>query len=486
MITLLDLPRIRQLIRQLTRRLTRGPKMNHDDLRDWSKRAADWAHDYHATLRDRPVRAPLVPGAIAAQLPKTAPETAEPMAQIFADFETIIPAGMTHWQHPRFFAYFPANAAPASMLAEQLANAMAAQGMIWQTSPAVTEVEQVMVQWLRAGLGLPEGFTGTIHDSATTATLSAVLTMREMALDFAGNSNGLAGGPCLRIYASAQTHSSVDKAVRVAGIGQDNLVKIATDADFAMDAQALDQAIRADLAAGLRPAGVVLCAGGTSIGAFDRIADCIAVAKAHQLTVHVDAAWAGSAMICPEFRALWAGIEGADSIVFNPHKWLGVQFDCAIQFLRDPTPQVKTLGLRPSYLETAGREEIVNFNEWTVPLGRRFRALKVWFTLRAYGLENLRGRIRNHVAWAQESCEALRATPGITIVTEPRLSLFTFALGDDAATAALLQRINDDGRIYLTQTLHQGRYVIRVQVGQFDCTREDVRKIHEVVAELLL
>lgn len=460
--------------------------MNHDDLRDWSKRAADWAHDYHASLRDRPVRAPLVPGAISAQLPGAAPEAPEPMEQIFADFEAIIPAGMTHWQHPRFFAYFPANAAPASMLAEQLANAMAAQGMIWQTSPAVTEVEQVMVQWLRAGLGLPEGFTGTIHDSATTATLSAVLTMREMALDFAGNTDGLARAPRLRIYASAQTHSSVDKAVRVAGIGQSNLVKIATDANFAMDPNALDAAIRADLASGMRPAGVVLCAGGTAIGAFDRIAECIAVAKEHELPVHVDAAWAGSAMICPEFRSLWAGIEGADSIVFNPHKWLGVQFDCAIQFLRDPTPQVKTLGLRPSYLETAGREEIVNFNEWTVPLGRRFRALKVWFTLRAYGLQGLRTRIRNHVTWAGEACEALRALPGVTIVTEPRLSLFTFALATDAATEALLQRINDDGRIYLTQTLHQGRYVIRVQVGQFDCTREDVSKIHAVVAEMLL
>lgn len=459
--------------------------MNHDDLRDWSKRAADWAHDYHAGLRDRPVRAPLIPGAIESQLAVTAPEAAESMEQIFADFAAIIPGGMTHWQHPRFFAYFPANASPASMLAEQLANAMAAQGMIWQTSPAVTEVEQVMVQWLRAALGLPEGFTGTIHDSATTATLSAVLTMREMALEFAGNTEGLAGAPCLRIYASAQTHSSVDKAVRVAGIGQANLVKIATDADFAMDPDALDAAIRADLAAGMRPAGVVLCAGGTSIGAFDRIGDSIAVAKAYGLPVHVDAAWAGSAMICPEYRALWAGIEGADSIVFNPHKWLGVQFDCAIQFLRDPGPQVKTLGLRPSYLETAGREEIVNFNEWTVPLGRRFRALKVWFTLRAYGLQGLRARIRNHVAWAGEVCEVLRALPGVEIVTEPRLSLFTFALASDAATEALLARINDDGRIYLTQTLHQGRYVIRVQIGQFDCTRADVVMIAQVVAEFL-
>jgi aromatic-L-amino-acid decarboxylase len=459
--------------------------MNHDELNQWSKRAADWATEYHASLRDRPVRAPLVPGAIAGQLPQSPPEAPEPMAEIFADFDRIVPPGITHWQHPRFFAYFPANASPASMLAEQLANAIAAQGMIWQTSPAVTEIEQVMIQWLRQSLGLPEGFTGTIHDSATTATLSAVLTMREQALAFQGNLKGLSAQPTLRIYASAETHSSVDKAVRIAGIGQENLVKIPTDQSLSMKPDALAAAIAADRAAGLLPAGVILCAGGTSVGAFDRIGECIAVAHAAGLPVHVDAAWAGSAMICPEFRDLWAGIEAADSVVFNPHKWLGAQFDCAVQFLRDPTPQVKTLGLRPSYLETAGKEDIVNFNEWTVPLGRRFRALKLWFTLRAYGLEGLRARIRNHVIWAVEACEALRALPGVTITSEPRLSLFTFALKDDAATEALLTRINDDGRIYLTQTRHKGAFVIRVQVGQFDCTREDVTMITQVVAALI-
>ena len=459
--------------------------MNHDELNQWSKRAADWATEYHAALRDRPVRAPLVPGAISRQLPPSPPEAPEPMAEIFADFDRIVPPGITHWQHPRFFAYFPANASPASMLAEQLANAIAAQGMIWQTSPAVTEIEQVMIQWLRQSLGLPDGFTGAIHDSATTATLSAVLTMRERALEFQGNVKGLSGQPALRIYASAETHSSVDKAIRIAGIGQDNLVKIPTDQSLSMKPGALAAAIAADRAAGLLPAGVTLCAGGTSVGAFDRIGECITVAHAAGLTVHVDAAWAGSAMICPEFRDLWAGIEAADSIVFNPHKWLGAQFDCAVQFLRDPTPQVKTLGLRPSYLETAGKEDIVNFNEWTVPLGRRFRALKLWFTLRAYGLEGLRARIRNHVAWALEACEALRAMPGVTITSEPRLSLFTFALEHDAATEALLTRINDDGRIYLTQTRHKGAYVIRVQVGQFDCTRDDVMMIPQVVAELI-
>ncbi len=459
--------------------------MDHEDLRLWSKRAADWAADYHAGLRDRPVRAPLTPGTVARQLPAGPPETAEPMAAIWDDFERIVPGGMTHWQHPRFFAYFPANAAPASMLAEQLVNAMGCNALIWQTSPAATEIEQVMVDWLRQAVGLPEGFVGTIHDTATTATLSAVLTMRERALGWQGLEDGLAGGPVLRFYASAETHSSVDKAIRVAGIGQRNLVKVAVDGDRAMTGAALRAAIVADRAAGMLPAGVILCAGGTSVGAFDRIGECIAAAQAEGVPVHVDAAWAGSAMICPEFRALWEGVEGADSVVLNPHKWLGAQFDCSVQFLKDPGAQVRTLGLRPTYLETAGREEIVNFNEWTVPLGRRFRALKLWFVLRAYGLEGLRTRIRNHVAWAAESRDQIAALPGVRIITEPRLSLFSFALDDNTATEALLARINDDGRIYLTQTKVDGRFAIRVQVGSFDCCHEDVMLIATTIKELL-
>jgi aromatic-L-amino-acid decarboxylase len=459
--------------------------MDHEDLRLWAKRAADWGADYHAGLRGRPVRAPLIPGAVARQLPQSAPEAAEPMSAIWADFERIVPGGMTHWQHPRFFAYFPANAAPASMLAEQLVNAMGCNALIWQTSPAATEIETVMVQWLRAAVGLPEGFSGTIHDTATTATLSAVLTMRERALGFRGLEEGLAGGSVLRFYASAETHSSVDKAIRVAGIGQRNLVKVPVDATRAMTGHALRAAIAADREAGMQPAGVILCAGGTSVGAFDRIRDCITAARAEGVPVHVDAAWAGSAMICPEFRVLWDGVEGADSVVLNPHKWLGAQFDCSVQFLRDPGAQVRTLGLRPTYLETAGREEITNYNEWTVPLGRRFRALKLWFVMRAYGLEGLRERIRNHVAWALEARDQLAALPGVEIVTEPRLALFSFALSDDVATEQLLSRINDDGRIYLTQTRVDGRLAIRVTVGTFDCRREDVMLIATTVKELL-
>lgn len=462
--------------------------MNHDELADWSKRAADWARAYHAGLRDRPVRPDIAPGDFRKLIEAPVPEQPEPVETIFDDFARLVPDAMTHWQHPRFFGYFPANAAPVSMLAEQLANAMAGQAMLWQTAPAANEMEALVVDWLRDAVGLPEDFTGTIHDSATTATFSAVLTMREAALGHEGLRAGLSGGPRLRLYASSETHSSVDKAARLSGIGQDNLVKVkarAHDPLFSMDPEALDEAIRTDLAAGLRPAGVILATGGTSVGACDDLAACIAVAKAHGLPTHVDAAWAGSAMICDECRTLWRGVEGADSIVFNPHKWLGAQFDCSVQFLRDPAPQIATMGLRPDYLKTQGADDVVNYNEWTLPLGRRFRALKLWFLLRAEGLNGLRARIRNHVAWAHEVRDALAALQGVTIVTGPILSLFTFRLDDDAATADLLERINRDGRIYLTQTSRDGRFLIRVQVGQFDCTRDDVMMIASVARELI-
>lgn len=461
--------------------------MNHDELADWSKRAADWVRDYHAGLRDRPVRPDLAPGDIRAALDTPVPEDPAPIETIFDDFTRIVPDGMTHWQHPRFFAYFPANAAPVSMLAEQLANGIAAQAMLWQTAPAANEMEALVVDWMRDALGLPATFTGTIHDSATTATFAAVTTMREKAIGFQGIGEGLSSAPRLRIYASAQTHSSVDKAVRLSGIGQNNLVKVPGRADdplFSMDPEALDAAIRADLDAGYKPAGVVFAIGGTAIGACDDIAAAIQVAKRHGLPTHVDAAWAGSAMICEEFRTLWARVEEADSVVFNPHKWLGAQFDISIQFLKDPGPQIQAMGLRPDYLQTPGAEDIVNYNEWTLPLGRRFRALKLWFLLRAEGLSGLRARIRNHVAWAQEARDAIAALPGFTIRTEPILSLFTFQFRDSAATERLLDAVNRDGRIYLTQTMHEGDYVIRVQVGQFDVTREDVMMIPEVLEDL--
>jgi aromatic-L-amino-acid/L-tryptophan decarboxylase len=460
-----------------------------EDYKNWSNRATEWSNEYLLNLKDRPVRPNITPGSIISLLPKKPPENAEDPEVIFSDFEKIVPDAMTHWQHPRFFAYFPSNASVASIIAEQLVNTIAAQCMLWQTSPAATEIEQVMVQWLRSALGLPEHFTGTIHDAATTATLSAVLTMRELALGHDGLESGLFQQKPLRIYSSAQTHSSIDKAVRLSGIGQNNLIKIETDDDFSMKSDLLEKAISDDISKGFKPAGIVICIGGTSIGAFDDVKSIIAIAKKYKLYTHVDAAWAGSAMICPEYRTLWAGIEDADSIVFNPHKWLGAQSDCSIQFLSDPTAQINTLGLRPDYLQTLEQDEVTNFNEWTIPLGRRFRALKLWFLLRAYGLKGLRERIRNHIKWVEELEVKIGSDPKFSVVTSSRLALFTFQYipadqDPNHATEELLKNINNDGTIYLTQTKHQGKFVIRMTAGQFYCTRDDVMTVYDVLTKL--
>jgi aromatic-L-amino-acid decarboxylase len=460
--------------------------MHWDDFAKWSKQIADWGADYHKSLSDRPVRAQTKPGEIAAQLPVAPPSQAEDMKTIMADFERIVMPGMTHWQHPRFFAYFSSNAAPPSMLAEQLVNTMAAQCMLWQTSPAATEVEGVMIDWLRQALGLADGYTGVIQDSASSATLSAVLTMRERATGYTGNREGLSGKGQLRVYCSDQVHSSIDRACWVAGIGQENLVKIdGTGPLHGMDAGALENAIQADIKAGHTPAGIIAITGGTGVGASDTLGPIVKVAKAHDLYTHLDAAWAGSAMICPEYHdAFWADVDGFDSIVFNPHKWLGAQFDCSVQFLRDATPQLNTLKIEPEYLKTTG-DAVTNYSEWTIPLGRRFRALKLWFLIRSYGLEGLQLRIRNHVKWAGELCEAIRGQDGFEIVTEPILSLFSFRCpGDDDMQQQLVDAINDDGRVYLTQGAFQGRKIIRVQVGQFDTTREDVMMVQTVVQEV--
>jgi aromatic-L-amino-acid decarboxylase len=466
--------------------------MDSADFLNHASSAAAFAARYRAGLRDLPVRAQVGPGEIAARLAPQAPETAEPMETILAEFERDILPGMTHWQHPRFFAYFPANAAPASVIAEMLVSAVAAQCMLWQTSPAATEMETVVLRWLGAALGLPPTFSGVIQDSASSATLAAMLVMRERALGFSGNRSGLAGGPTLRVYSSSEVHSSVDKAAWISGIGQDNHVKIdAVGPLRGMNVERLEAAILADRAAGLRPAGIVACVGGTSVGACDDVAAVAAVARRQGLMLHVDAAWAGSAMICPEFRPLWDGVELADSVVMNPHKWLGAQFDCAAHFIRSPEDLVRTLATQPEYLRTHGRDGIVNYSEMSISLGRRFRALKLWFLLRAHGLSGLRSMIRDHVAWSQGLCERLRALPDVEIVTEPVLSLFTFrpraaAGGDgDARTRALVEAINDDGRIYLTQTRVDGRLAIRFQAGSFDTTDADVAMAYDVIVEIM-
>lgn len=461
------------------------------DFRHWSHRAADWSANYHETVESRPVRPRVKPGAVSTQISPAPPEQGEPMDTVFEDFERIIPDNMTHWQHPRFFAYFQSNAAPAALLAEQLATAFAAQCMLWQTSPAATELEIKMVDWLRQAVGLPDCFKGTFQDTASSATLCAILTMRERALGFTGNKEGLFGKKPLRVYASGRTHSSIDKAMWIAGLGQDNLVKIPTGPGplFPMDASALRKAIADDQAAGFQPAGIVICVGGTSVGATDNVAEICAVAREEGLYTHLDAAWAGSAMICEEFRPLWAGAEQVDSLVLNPHKWLGVPMECSLHLVREPELLVRTMAIQPEYLKTHGKDGIVNFSEWSVQLGRRFRALKVWFLMRVYGLENLRTRIRNHVSWAQGLAERLRAQKDFEIITDPVLSLFSFrhlpndGRDVDAHNLNLVNAINDDGRIYLTQTSHDGALVIRFVCGQFEMRAQDADIAFDAITE---
>ena len=473
--------------------------MKENELEHWLTRAAAWSAEYRRTVESRPVRAQVQPGDISQQIAESPPREAESMEDIFRDFEEIIPAGMTHWQHPRFFAYFQSNSAPAAFVAEVLVTAIGAQCMLWQTSPAATELEVRMIDWLRQATGLPDDFKGVLQDTASTSTLCAILTMREIATDFKGNEEGLFNKPPIRIYASERTHSSIDKALWIAGLGQNNLVKIATNESYAMDADHLRNAIKADRDNGLTPGGVVVCVGGTSIGATDNVREICEIAKQENLYTHVDAAWAGSAMICPEYRHLWDGIELADSIVWNPHKWLGVPMECSAHFVRDPATLVKTLAIQPAYLETHGKDGIINFSEWGIALGRRFRALKLWFLLRAYGLDGLQQRIRNHIKWSEQLAKRLRQQTDFEIVTAPMLSLFSFryvpeqlsALDDDTKrakladlNARLLAAINDDGTIYLTQSDHDGDYVIRFVAGQFDLQASDIDRAFESITAL--
>jgi aromatic-L-amino-acid decarboxylase len=295
----------------------------------------------------------------------------------------------------------------------------------------------------------------------------------------------------LRIYASEQVHSSIDRAAWITGIGEANLVRVPIGGRWrSMVPNALEAAIVADRADGMVPAGIIASVGGTSIGGTDDVAAVAAVARRHGLYLHVDAAWAGSAMICPEFRHFWAGVEQADSIVLNPHKWLGAQFDCSAHFVRDPESLVRTLAIQPEYLRTHGRDGVVNYSEWSVPLGRRFRALKLWFLIRAHGLDGLRTMIRNHVRWSEALAARLAGHPGFEIVTEPMLSLFTFrhhprdGRGADEHNLALLNAINDDGRTYLTQTRVDGRLALRFQAGQFDTTEADLDTAFEAITEV--
>ncbi len=447
--------------------------MDQAEFRRHAHVFVDWMADYLETVERYPVKAQVKPGHVAERLPRVPPTTAEKMERIFQDFTALVLPGITHWQHPSFFAYFPANSSPPSVLAEMLTATLGAQCMLWQTSPAATEMETRVLDWLRQMIGLPEGFVGTIQDSASSATLCAILTGRERATGWRVNDEGLTGR--LTVYASTETHSSIEKGAKIAGIGRKNVRKIAVDERFAMRPDALDRALTADRAAGATPVCVVATVGTTGVGAVDPIRAIGEVCRRHGVFLHVDAAWAGSALVLPEHRGMIDGIEHADSFVVNPHKWMLTNFDCSAHFVRDPDALVKTLEIVPAYLNTRERGHVIDYRDWSVPLGRRFRALKLWFVIRAYGVEGLRAIIAHHIDLACELEEWIAATPDFELLTPRRLALLNFRYHprgvDDAETLdrlnqTLLETLNDSGRLYLTQNRVRGAYALRFSIGQ--------------------
>jgi aromatic-L-amino-acid decarboxylase len=446
--------------------------MDFDEFRRSGHEFVTWMADYLSQIEDYRVRAHLEPGAILSQLPEEAPQEGEAIDQIFADFRRILLPGITHWQHPRFLAYFPANSSPPSVLAEMLTATLGAQCMLWETSPAATELEQRVMQWLGGLLGLGPAFTGSIQDSASSATLLAIIAAAERASGGRFSREGLAGGPRLILYCSAEAHSSVEKGARIAGIGAANVRKIPVDEHGVMIASALGEAIRTDRASGYVPACIVGCFGTTGIGAIDPLDHLAAIARAEDIFFHVDAAWAGAALILPELQHLSAGLATADSIVLNPHKWLMTNFDCSAFFMREPAQLARALSLTPTYLETRPASSIPEYRDWSIALGRRFRALKLWFVLRSYGVENLRTKIRSDLAAAQRLARLIRASGDFELTSGPNLALLSFRYAPegvadlDTLNERLLWAVNDGGFTYLTKTRHRGQLVIRISIGQ--------------------
>lgn len=467
--------------------------MDFETFRHHAHAFSDWMADYLTNVEDYPVRSQLAPGDVLRQLPALCPDEGEPMDAIFTDFKDKILPGMTHWQHPNFFAYFSANSSPPSVLAEMLTATLAAQCMLWETSPAASELEARMMEWLQDLLGLPTDYIGSIQDSASSATLCAVIAAIEHATNGRASRDGLAGGPRLALYTSKEGHSSIEKAARIAGLGANNVRKIATLPDHGMDPRALQQAIDADRAEGTLPAGIVGCFGATGLGAIDPIRRIGEIARAEGIHLHIDAAWAGSALILPEVRPLADGLELADSFVFNPHKWLFTNFDCSAFYMRNPTMLAHALSLTPAYLESNNQTATPEYRDWSVALGRRFRALKLWFVLRNYGADRLRTMIRNHIQWIEQLAGIIRETPQFEIVTEPHLALLTFRYTPDDVTDeterdklndALLDAINTDGRIYLAKTRIDARTVLRFMVGQTYTQWHHVEAGWEVIQEI--
>ena len=469
--------------------------MSPEEFRRLGHELIDRIADYRAGVASLPAMSQVKPGAIRAALPKAAPENAEPFEAVFADLDRLIVPGLSHFNHPGFFGYFPCNGELSSVLGDYLSTGLGALGLTWQSAPALTELEEVVADWMRQLVGLPETFKGVIQDTASTSTLVALISAREKASGFSLADGGLAGlAAPLIVYGSAHAHSSVDKAALLAGFGRDNLRHIETDAAYAIRPEALEAAIRADLAAGRKPAAVVASAGTTGVTAFDPIAEIAPIAAKYGLWLHVDAAMAGSAMILPEMRRLWAGVEHADSLVFNPHKWLGAAFDCSLYYVRDPQHLMRVMGTNPSYLRTDADAEVTTYRDWGVPLGRRFRALKLWCLLRAEGAEALRARLRRDLDNARWLAgEAARAPQWRVVAPVP---LQTVCLrheppgleGEalDRHTLAWAERINHSGRAYVTPAILDGRWMVRVSIGALPTTRADVEAFWALAQEAVV
>ena len=447
--------------------------MTPDEFRASGHQVVDWVADYWATLEERPVLPADPPGAVAAKLPGSAPVAGEPMDAILKDLDDVVLPGITHWQHPGFFAYFPANTSGPSVLGDLVSSGLGVQGMLWATSPAATEVETVVLDWLAKLLGLPERFLsggpggGVIQDSASSATLVATLAALHRASGGAWRADGVRRR--YTAYTSSQGHSSIEKAARIAGLGDGQVRAVEVDEGLAMRPDALRAALAADVAAGFVPAIVVATIGTTSTTAVDPLPAIAAICREYGVWLHVDAAYAGSAAVCPELRWSHAGVEFADSYCFDPHKWLLTGFDCDAFWVADRAELTRALTVLPEYLRNAASDSgaVLDYRDWQVPLGRRFRALKLWFVLRWYGEEGLRAHVRSGVALAQEFAGWVAADARFEVVAPHPFGLVCFRLrdADDARNADLLARVNASGAAYLTHTRVHDRYALRLAVG---------------------
>ncbi len=464
--------------------------MDPKDFRSWAHELVDWMADYVEDSGRYPIQPDVAPGEMRAQFDIAPPESAEPFEQIFRDFQDKVVPGVTHWNHPGWFAYFPANHSPPSILAEMLTATLGAQCMSWETSPVATELEEVVMDWLAQMLDLPDGFTGVIQDTASTATLVALLTARERATDNRWGSEGPQAAKAHRIYTSEHAHSSVAKAVKLAGFGLENLVLIPGDEQHRMDAEALRQAVERDIDLGHLPTAVVATIGTTSTTSIDPVRAIGELAKEYGVWFHVDGAYAASLGILPERRDLLDGLEHADSFVFNPHKWLFTNFDCSAYYVRDVDALLRTFSTSPEYLKTAHDADVKNFRDWGIQLGRRFRALKLWFVIRSYGVEGLREKLRHHLELGDFVAETIGGWNDFEIVgpTDQGLTCFRWTGGDDAANAELMRRANEPNDVRFTHTAIDGRFVIRFCVGQLYTEREHVelglRRIREAADSL--